>query len=167
KEVEITILNLADDALIDGELKAHVKYVNGDGCNMKRFADQQFDVVFSNSVIEHVGAFDRQRLMADEIKRVGKNYYIQTPNYWFPFEPHFLVFGFQFLPLKIKTFFIRRFNIGWFKKIPDYCEAQVLAKSIRLLKKKELKKLFPGANITSEMFLCLAKSFIVYNNIKK
>lgn len=57
---------------------------------MKQFQDNEFDAVFSNSVIEHVGDYEAQRQMANEIMRVGKRYFVQTPNFYFPIEPHIL-----------------------------------------------------------------------------
>jgi hypothetical protein len=55
---------------------------------MPQYRDKEFDIAFSNSVIEHVGNDLRIRQMADEVRRVGRNY-LQTPNYYFPLEPHF------------------------------------------------------------------------------
>ncbi|MCX5694950.1 MAG: methyltransferase domain-containing protein [Candidatus Omnitrophica bacterium] len=126
--------------------------------------DKEFDVVFSNSVIEHVGSFEDQKKMAGEIQRVGKMYFLQTPCFRFPLEPHFFTIGFQFLPLKAKAFLIRHFNLGWYPKERDYKKSINLASSIRLLRKYELKKLFTGGRIIPERFCGLTKSLIVYNN---
>ena len=159
KKVKITLLNLGKQENNSGQ---NITCIVGDGCSMGSIKDQEFDVVFSNSVIEHVGTFEKQRQMANEIQRVGTSYFIQTPNYWFPFEPHFLMIGFQYLPVRIRAFLIRRFSLGWFDRITDYDESVKVASHIRLLKKRELGKLFPGATIIREKFLGLTKSFIVY-----
>ena len=144
ENVEITLLNLAEQNVGPGQ---NVKCLVGDGCDMASSNDREFDVVFSNSVIEHVGTFEKQRQMAREIRRVGANYFVQTPNYWFPFEPHFMVIGFQYLPVKTRAFLIRRFSLGWFDKVADYNESIKVASSIRLLRRREMEKLFPGATI--------------------
>jgi len=134
----------------------------GDARNMREFKDKEFQVVFSNSVIEHVGTYRHQRQMAEEVQRVGERYYVQTPNRYFPIEPHFLFPFFQFLPLYFRIFLVAHFNLGWRGKILDKREAVEAVKEIRLLTEKELKQLFPGAMIRREKFLGLTKSFIVY-----
>ncbi|MBI4165359.1 MAG: class I SAM-dependent methyltransferase [Acidobacteria bacterium] len=62
------------------------------------FPDKSFDIVFSNAVIEHIVGAERQRQFAREAMRVGKSWFITTPNYWFPLEVHYLLPCFQFLP---------------------------------------------------------------------
>jgi len=158
ENVQITLLNLS-------EIETHYpnfKSVAGDARNMHQFGDGEFDVVFSNSVIEHVGEYQDQKQMAKEVQRIGKRYFLQTPNFYFPFEPHFLFPFFQFFPLWLKVFLLRHFNLGWHAKIPDKGQAIKTANSVRLLKKRELKELFPGAIVHEEKFWGLTISFIVY-----
>jgi SAM-dependent methyltransferase len=52
------------------------------------FRDQEFDIVFSNAVVEHAGSRAGQAAFVEELCRVGKRYFITTPNRWFPFETH-------------------------------------------------------------------------------
>ena len=134
----------------------------GDATNLTGISDKSFDVVFSNSVIEHVGTYQQQQDMAREIQRVGKRYFVQTPNYYFPIEPHFLFPGFQWLPLSWRAYLLSHFNLGWIKRKATIQEAKSYVTQIRLLKKNELLTLFPGANLYEEKMGGLTKSFIVY-----
>ena len=138
--------------------------VMGDARNMREFRDREFDVVFSNSVIEHVGSYDQQRQMAEEVRRVGRRYFVQTPNRYFPVEPHFLFPFFQFLPLRFRVFLVSHFDLGFYAQggIADKQKAAEVVSSIRLLTEKELKNIFPGGTIYKERVLGLVKSFIVY-----
>src|SRR6185437_1411485 len=54
------------------------------------FGERSFDIALSNSVIEHVGDVTSQAAFAREIRRIGCSYFVQTPNRWFPIEPHYL-----------------------------------------------------------------------------
>jgi SAM-dependent methyltransferase len=108
----------------------HVRYVQGDACALP-FDDGEFDVVFSNAVVEHVGDRERQRLLVSEALRVGRRVFITTPNRWFPIEVH------TKLPL-----------VHW---LPDRVAHSVYgavgrdgAKQLRILSKQELESLFPG-----------------------
>lgn len=139
----------------------HVITVEGDARAMPQFGNDEFDIVFSNSVIEHVGAFEDQRSMAEEIRRIGKRYFVQTPNYYFPMEPHFLFPGFQFLPLSARACLLRHLALGWHERTPDPKEALELVSSTRLLTRRELLRLFPDATLFRERFLGMTKSFIV------
>ena len=78
-------------------------YICADACNMHMIKDNEFDVIFSNSVIEHVGNFERQSQFAKEVIRVGKSHWIQTPYKHFPIEPHFVFPLFQYFPKKIQN----------------------------------------------------------------
>lgn len=126
------------------------------------FPTKSFDVVFSNSVIEHVGSIEQQRQMAREVRRVGKRYFVQTPNYWFPFEPHFLFPCFQFFPEKWQVYMVSRFDMGQYSKTLDDEAARTLVRSVRLLTPSELVSLFPDARLCREWFLGSTKSLVVY-----
>ena len=157
-ELAITTLNLNQAPNAD---RTCVQCMVGDARNMRHIADRAFDVVFSNSVIEHVGTLDDQRNMAAEVQRVGKRFFLQTPNRYFPIEPHFLFPFWQFLPGSVRIFLVGRFNIGWYKKTTDKARARAGVTEIRLLTMRELKALFPDARITRERFFGLTKSFLV------
>ena len=154
---QITILNVYKEKTTSNNIIS----VIGDARNMSEFADGEFDIVFSNSVIEHVGNYDNQMKMAKEIQRVGKKFFVQTPNFYFPIEPHFVFPFFQFLPLQMKVWILT--NIGRrHKKVSDREQAKKIANGINLLRKKELIELFPKATIFEEKFWGLTKSFVAY-----
>jgi SAM-dependent methyltransferase len=122
----------------------------GDGTNLP-FADREFPVAFSNSVIEHVPA-DRREAFAGEIRRVADRYFVQTPNRYFPIEPHYQLPLFQFLPERIQRALSARFTLGW--------EPKGHWPGIRLLSARDLKRLFPDAEIHRERVLGLTKSLM-------
>ena len=145
-ECEITLLNLSK-VEVPPEYK-YIKSVQGNGTEMANWKDKEFDLVVSDSVIEHVGNYEKQKKMAREIQRVGKWYFVQTPNFFFPVEPHVLLPFFQFLPLPVKILLLSGFGLG-------------TRKPIRLLKKRELKHLFPEGVILKERICGLTNAFIV------
>jgi hypothetical protein len=156
--LQVTLLNVAPQAVS----LPNFTFTVGDGRSMRQFADKQFDIVFSNSTIEHVGGSEDQRRMADEVKRVGKGYYLQTPNRYFPIEPHFLFPGFQFLPLGARAWLLQHFNLGSTLRQRDPERARAEVESIRLLSRQEVRELFPEATIQEERVCGLVKSFVAY-----
>lgn len=156
--VRVTLLN------IDHQPVTSASFVSaaGDARSMPEFRDKSFDVVFSNSVIEHVGSYEEQRRMAREVMRVGKRYFVQTPNKRFPLEPHFLFPFFQYLPSVVRAQMVHRFDVGWYKRIPDYAAAKAEVDSIQLLTRKKFLALFPGATLHVERLAGLPKSFVAY-----
>jgi hypothetical protein len=100
--------------------------------------------------------------MAEEVRRVGKRYFVQTPNRYFPLEPHFLFPFFQFLPIKVRVWLLQNFKLGWIEKTPDLQKATEIVESIRLLGKREFLSLFPHAHLYEEKVFGMTKSFVAY-----
>ena len=134
-------------------------FVKGDARELP-YEDGQFRVIYSNSVIEHVGGPEDQKRFADEIRRVGVSYFVQTPNRYFPVEPHYLTLGLQFLPFAVKRRLLRWCSVWGLVTRPDQQGVDEFIRSIRLLSVKEMKSLFPDAKILVERFLFMPKSII-------
>lgn len=97
---KITTLSNEDASWLEQEYP-NIKFVSGDGRNMP-FADNSFELVFSNAVIEHVGSEEQQEKFILESIRVSKKHiFFTTPNRWYPVEFHTLLPLIHFLPKKI------------------------------------------------------------------
>jgi len=134
--------------------------LKGDARNLDQFEDKSFDVCFSNSVIEHVGTLYDQMAMAREIRRLGRSYFVETPNRYFPLEPHFLFPGWPFLPFCLRAFLLNHFKVGWWPRRRDLFLARAEVEQIRLLTYREMKYLFPDAAIHREKFGPLTKAIV-------
>lgn len=155
---EITLLNLHLEKSSHPQIFAKI----GDATSMNEFSDGYFDLVFSNSVIEHLYDFENQLKMAQEVQRVGKHYFIQTPNRYFPVEAHYAFPFAQYLPKSLMYFFLTKTKLSRLKKWEPQ-EARQYLEEIRLLSRKEMKTLFPNSNLYQEQVLGLTKSFAAHN----
>lgn len=145
------------------DLAGAASWVAGDGRGLP-FRDGAFDVVFSNSVIEHVGDAASQRRFAQEIARVGRAYWVQTPNRWFPVEQHLLTPFIHWLPRAWQRALVPRFNLWRMLTRPpadrrEYYIEHYL-RDVRLLSFGEMQALFPGARVLRERFCGLTKSLV-------
>lgn len=137
--------------------------VIGDGRYLP-FRDRSFDIVFSNSVIEHISSPEDQRRFADEIRRTGRAYWVQTPDYRFPIEPHLVTPFLHWLPKPVRIAVARRFTFWSLLERPsrDRWEFYIrhCAEEVRLLDARELQQIFPEAEIRRERFMGMSKSLI-------
>ena len=145
------------------DLTGAAEWVAGDGCRLP-FRDNAFDLVFSNSVIEHVGPPSRQEKFAREVARVGRAYWVQTPDRRFPIEQHLLTPVIHWLPRRWQYFIVPRCNV-WSaisRVTPDRRRFYIhhYLSDVHLLTARELGRLFPRARIIRERFLGLSKSLI-------
>ena len=158
RNVSITIVNLPGMRMPEDH--GPFAFREGDGCNLSAFESASFDIAHSNSVIEHVGPRDRMTLFSGEVRRVAPRYYVQTPSYWFPVEPHFMTPFFHWLPLSVRASLLRRVNLGQFQRAGTADEAYSAVSGVRLIGVREMAELFPDASIEEERILSLAKSLI-------
>jgi len=131
----------------------------GDGRRMP-FADGSFDIVYSNSVIEHLGNCVEQDRFAREIRRVGRQVFVQTLNRWFFIEPHFVAPFVHFLPRRAARLLMRFCSVRGLLRRGDNVEIRTLFDELRLLTYREMRKLFPDCEIHRERWLGMTKSFI-------
>ncbi len=161
-DLDITLLNLPDvQNHWQGPLKRTYRFVDGDACDAMDFADNKFDVVFSNAVIEHVGPPDRQDAFAMNVHRLAHSYWVQTPSLWFPIESHCNLPFWWFYPQYIKRAWIRR----WQQQGREILWRQMA--ETRVLKLSRLKSLFPEAQVYTEYVAGFPKSYSMYRTVTK
>ena len=145
------------------EMSRAASWVAGDGRALP-FRDCAFDIVFSNSVIEHVGDSGNQRRFASEVMRVGRGFWVQTPNRWFPVEQHLLTPIVHWLPRRWQRWIVPRFTVwAWLVRPGDDRRQFYLdhyLNEVRLLAARELQEMFPGATVLRERALGWTKSLV-------
>lgn len=142
-------------------LTPNQKFVQGNGTRLA-WEDKSFEIVFSNSVIEHLGTRENQVAFAGECRRVGMGYWIQTPAREFPVEPHYLTLFLHWFPRSLQKRLLRWCSVwGWLSR-PQPGAVDAAIAEVRLLTFKEVKGLFPDAKIIIERWLGLPKSYIAY-----
>jgi hypothetical protein len=148
------------DGRVFTEQPAWVKSLEADACDLpSKLYDESFDLVYSNSLLEHVGGHYRRRAMADAVHRLAPHHWIQTPARPFPIEPHWMFPGFQFLPVSLRA----QVSRGW-PLSPTECRGQPLAENVRavlqveLVSSAEMRHLFPKSELYKERLAGLTKS---------
>jgi hypothetical protein len=161
-DIDITCVNYeATEFGLSERESRRVRCIVGDATNMHQFEDNSFDFVHSNSVIEHVGRWPNMRDFANECRRLAPAYYVQTPYFWFPVDPHFYrVPFFHWMPESIRLKLLRRFKIGWSKPQQDVDRAMRMVMSNILLDHTQFGALYPDAKIRFERLMLLPKSLI-------
>jgi hypothetical protein len=171
-DIQVTIADQdRQGLLVAGKKGYNTIFLDGAEKKPLPFSNKQFDLVFCNSVIEHVTikkdivwdtkdtadfkrkSWEIQKHFANEIERISKNYFVQTPNRNFFIEHHSWLPFIQFLPRNLLVKFLRFSNKFWIKQTaPDW----------NLLDAAELESLFPSSTILKEKFLFMNKSLIAY-----
>ena len=97
---------------------------------------------------------------AHEVDRIAESYFVQTPNYRFPIEPHFMAPFFHWLPKPMRVWLVMKFQLGLWRKADNISAAVNMVESARLLNRGMLRDLFKDANIETERLMGLPKSYI-------
>ena len=137
-----------------------IRALSGDACRME-MADGTYDIVFSNSVIEHVGSLEHQQAFASEAGRVGKKLWIQTPARGCPIEPHYLGLFIHWFPVQWHPLLARWASIRGLTGSASRAELEEIARTTRLLTKREMMELFPDCQVwTERLFGVFPKSYV-------
>ena len=155
----IALLNLSEkDAMIGPNASGIFSFITGDARKIP-CEDNAFDLVHSNSVIEHVGTWRDMAAMAAEVRRLAKSYYVQVPYFWFPYETHYEALFVHWLPPQLQARLFMRFKFGGTPRA-TVGGAMEKAQYTNLLDRFQFQALFPDAAIVSERFCGLTKSLI-------
>jgi hypothetical protein len=159
--VHLTLINLDYSRLSPRSLPDPTLYTvaGGDCCDLADHIDHSFEIVHSNSVIEHVGDWQRVLAFGRNVRRLAPAYFVQTPNFWFPIEPHFGAVGFQWLPEPVRVRMVNRRAMGQFPQV-GVDRAHEFVQEVRLLTAWQMRHVFPDAQIVGERVFGFTKSFM-------
>jgi hypothetical protein len=157
RPASLHIVNLTPE---DVETPGWVRLDQADACNLPtHISSGSYDLVFSNSVIEHVGGHSQRQRFADAIHALANRHWIQTPYRYFPVEPHWLFPGFQFLPLSARAEISRHWPLAH-SPVSTREESIRQAMSVELISRTEMAFYFSDSAIWNERALGLVKSLI-------
>ncbi|MCA0399539.1 MAG: class I SAM-dependent methyltransferase [Proteobacteria bacterium] len=157
RDLSFTLVNLEAEPVSDPRFTS----LAGNACAMPEFGDNTFDIVHSNSVIEHVGRWNNMKAMAAEVWRLAPRFYLQTPAFGFPVEPHFRAPFFHWLPMPWRIWLARHLALGHYPRAQTLDEAMRFVEDAILLDAARFRALFPApAQVIKERVLGLTKSFI-------
>ncbi|WP_445163781.1 methyltransferase domain-containing protein [Mycobacterium sp. Dal123C01] len=134
--------------------------IQGNACDLPNsVARDHFDLVFSNSVLEHVGGHVGRQRLVDNVHSLADRHWVQTPYRYFPIEPHWLFPGLQWLPYEARVQVSLRWNRGHIRT-HTRAEAQDQVDEIDLLGISQMRRYFPASVIWYERFAGLIKSLV-------
>jgi ubiquinone/menaquinone biosynthesis C-methylase UbiE len=156
--VHVVLVNLAPQQTLTNDERFTA--VVGDACDLQEFEDGSFDIAHSNSVLEHVGGWNEMMEFSNEVKRVSRKHFVQTPYFWFPIEPHCMTPFLHWLPRPWQVSLVQRFSLGYWPRQENLTHAMRQVDSSQLLDMKMFRELFGGSKISFETVFFLPKSMI-------
>lgn len=156
RPAQVTVVSIDEWSLADPA--PWMATVQADACDPDQLTGP-FDLVFSNSVIEHVGGPRHRRGFAETVHKLAPHHWVQTPYRYFPLEPHLIFPGFQFLPPASKARIASRWPLSHIRGRTDIDPVQYVMDH-DLLTVTEMEVLFPRSVILRERIGGLVKSLI-------
>lgn len=159
RSLDITIVNLPG-SLPESLPDTHheIRLIEGDACHLPEFDDKSFDIGFSNSVIEHVGGAKREALMAGEVRRLCKAYWVQTPSIHFPIEAHTNLPFWWLYPRAVRA----RIISSWHETLPLFAE---MVEETVVISRKNMEDYFPDGELYVERWAGITKSYSMYKSL--
>jgi hypothetical protein len=158
RPASVHVINLEVEEAAD--IPAWVRIDKADACDLPTYiSNGNYDLVFSNSVIEHVGGHSQRQLFADTVHKLADRHWVQTPYRYFPIEPHWLFPGFQFLPLAARAAVSRHWPLSYSRASGREGSIRE-AMSVELISRTEMGLYFPHSAISSERILGMTKSLV-------
>jgi hypothetical protein len=151
----VTIVNMDDTAPEPAEPWLH--FVHGDAC---AGGLGEFDLVYSNSLLEHLGGHARRQQFAGVVRKSAPAWWVQTPYRYFPVEPHWIFPGLQFLPYRTRLFVVQHWSVLHTPAVRDRAEAEELVSSVELISASEMRSYFPAGQIWFERVAGIPKSMV-------
>jgi len=161
-DIQITCVNYSDTELQKTpHSSGRIDQIVGDARDLHQFADNCFDMVHSNSVIEHVGQFPDMERFSKEVSRLAPCHYVQTPYFWFPIDPHFPRMPLlHWMPRSLRLKMMRHVPLRAGGPYKDMRKAMFHMEASIILDRSQFCYLFPTSRHRFESFLGLPKSMI-------
>lgn len=160
---DITMVNIEPDKTAPARSgRIAFESVAGDARDLKRWPDRAFDLVISNSVIEHVGSWGDIVRATSEMRRLAGHGWVRTPAFGFPVEPHFALPLVHWLPVQMRAALLPHLPRQGYEHLDHGTvgDARRAVEEINLLTGREMRFLFPEADLLRERVAGLTKSFI-------
>jgi hypothetical protein len=154
----VTIVNLDQGESSD---EPWVEFVRGDACEG---GFGSYDLVFSNSLMEHLGGHARRQKLAEVVQASAPSWWVQTPYRYFPIEPHWVFPGFQFLPFRVRLLICQHWRTLHSGGQMDFAAAAEIVASTELISATEMRTYFPTSEIWFERVAGLPKSLVAVNS---
>jgi hypothetical protein len=161
RPARVTVVNLFEPGESD---EGWIVPVTGDACAARAALvrgghRQRYDLVFSNSLIEHVGGHAQRAALAAEARELAPYHWVQTPYRYFPVEPHWLFPFLQFLPMGLRARVAATWPLAHTR--PDSAaQAMSEVQWTELIGIAELQAYFPGSRIVRERVCGVTKSIV-------